>query len=111
LIDQGLLPAEELLKLMRGDAEDPSAPGDTAIDLRALAQRVTQFVDVPDNKDTVDNLLHLIRPLELQAVREELELLTQSGELSEAAEARKIELVRLSLAMKLEISQHRPISA
>lgn len=111
LIDQGLLPAEELLKLMRGDTEDPSAPGDTAIDLRALAQRVTQFVDVPDNKDTVDNLLHLIRPLELQAVREELELLTQSGELSEAAEARKIELVRLSLAMKLEISQHRPISA
>ncbi len=111
LIDQGLLPADDVLALMRGDATDASSSDDTAADLRALAQRVAQFVDVPDNKDTVENLLHLIKPLELQARREELELLTQSGELSEAAEARKIELVRLTLAMKLEISQHRPISA
>ena len=113
LIDQGLQPADALLALMRGG--DPDAPPDdsgaTPADLSALAHRVTQFVDVPDNKDTVENLLHLIKPLELVALREELDLLTQSGELSEAAEARKLDLVRQTLAMKLEISQHRPISA
>lgn len=113
LIDQGLQPADALLTLMR-DGEDgaPATGADTSpSDLAVLARRVTQFVDVPDNKDTVDNLLNLIKPLELVALREELDLLTQSGELSEAAEARKMELVRRTLAMKLEISQHRPISA
>jgi DNA primase len=65
---------------------------------------------VPDNKDTVDTLLNLIRPIELVALREELDLLLQSGELSEAAEARKRELFRITKDMKLEISQRRPIS-
>ena len=62
------------------------------------------------NQDTVTSLINLIKPLELVALRDELDLLTQSGELSEVAEARKMELVRLTLALKLEISQHRPIS-
>ncbi|WP_298012187.1 DNA primase [uncultured Aquabacterium sp.] len=113
LIDQGLQPADALLALMRGGEDGaPDSGADTSPpDLAVLARRVTQFVDVPDNKDTVDNLLNLIKPLELVALREELDLLTQSGELSDAAEARKLELVRRTLAMKLEISQHRPISA
>ncbi|AWI53534.1 DNA primase [Aquabacterium olei] len=113
LIDQGLQPADALLALMRGGEDGaPAVEADTSpSDLAVLARRVMQFVDVPDNKDTVDNLLNLIKPLELVALREELDLLTQSGELSEAAEARKLELVRRTLAMKLEISQHRPISA
>ena len=74
---------------------------------------VSEYVVAPVtiNAVSVDNLLNLIKPLELVALREELDLLTQSGELSDAAEARKLELVRRTLAMKLEISQHRPISA
>jgi len=52
----------------------------------------------------------LIRPLELDSLREELDMLLQAGELSEAAEARKLELVRLTRDLKLEISQQRPIS-
>jgi DNA primase len=109
LLDQGLLNAEDLLKLMRGDTDDPEHPGDPG-HFQPLARRVALFHDVPDNKDTVDDLMTMIRPLELVALREELDLLTQSGELSEAAEARKMELVRQTLAMKLEISQRRPIS-
>jgi len=109
LLAQGLLPAEALLQLMRGDAQDPEHPEETG-HFQPLAKRIAQFVDVPDNKDTVEQLMNLIRPIELVALREELDLLTQSGELSEAAEARKMELVRLTLAMKLEISQSRPIS-
>ena len=88
-----------------------SAPFSERQACQVLSERVQRFVEVPDNKDTVETIMSLIRPLELQALRDELELLTQSGELSEAAEARKLELVRLTLAMKLEISQYRPISA
>jgi DNA primase len=109
LLDQGLLPPDALLQGMR-DEESADATSQTEGEFRALAQRIVQFVEVPDNKDTVETLMSLIRPLELVALREELDLLTQSGELSEAAEARKLELVRLTLAMKLEISQRRPIS-
>jgi DNA primase len=112
LIDQGQLSADALMRGMRGDedAEAPVAEGEDASDLRRLAERIARLLDVPDNKDTVENLLSLIKPLELVALREELDLLTQSGELSEAAESRKMELMRLTLAMKLEISQSRPIS-
>lgn len=110
LLDQGLLDTHALLAMMRGDAQAPEHPRDEAGHFRALAQRIAQFVEVPDNKDTVEELMNLIRPIELVALREELDLLTQSGELSEAAEARKMELVRLTLAMKLEISHRRPIS-
>jgi DNA primase len=109
LLDQGLLAAEAVLALMRGETEDAESlpePGH----FQPLAQRVSQFVDVPDNKDTVDELMALIRPLELVALLEELELLTNSGELSEAAETRKIDLMRLTLKMKVEISKTRPIS-
>uniref|UniRef100_UPI0027B8B1C2 hypothetical protein n=1 Tax=Aquabacterium sp. TaxID=1872578 RepID=UPI0027B8B1C2 len=71
---------------------------------------IAHFHELPDDQDTVTSLINLIKPLELVALREELDLLTQSGELSEIAESRKMELVRLTLALKLEISQHRPIS-
>jgi DNA primase len=113
LIDQGLLTAETLMALMRGDlpeAGDQSPTAESEPGLKPLATRIARLLDVPDNKDTVDNLLSLIKPLELVALRDELELLTQSGELSDAAEARKLELIGLSLAMKLEISRNRPIS-
>jgi DNA primase len=117
LLDQGLLSADELQRLMRGEPPNPDAPeGETGGNpaepgpFEPLANRIAQFVDVPDNKDTVDTLLNLIRPIELVALREELDLLLQSGELSEAAEARKRELFRITKDMKLEISQRRPIS-
>lgn len=106
--DQGHLPRDELLSRMRayrgedGDSESG--------DFDALAVRIEQFVDVPDNRDTVAELINLIRPIELDALREELDLLLGAGELSDAAEARKMELFRLTTALKLEISQHRPIS-
>lgn len=109
LLDQGLLPPEELLKVMRGEAEDPEhleEPGH----FQPLARRIAQFLDVPDNKDTVADLVTMIMPLELVALRDELDLLLQSGELSEAAEARKLDLFRITRDMKLEISRRRPIS-
>jgi DNA primase len=100
----------KLMRLMRGEADDPEHPGEPG-HFRPLAQRIAQFLEVPDNKDTVEDLIGLIRPLELIELNEELNLLLQSGEqLSDAAEARKLELFRITRDMKLEISQRRPIS-
>ena len=109
LLDQGLLPPQELLKVMRGEAEDPEHPEEPG-HFQPLARRIAQFLDVPDNKDTVADLVAMIMPLELVALRDELDLLLQSGELSEAAEARKLDLLRITRDMKLEISRRRPIS-
>lgn len=110
LLDQGQVPADALTRRMRGEEDDPEHPGEAG-QFQALARRIAHFHDVPDDKDTVDSLISLIRPLELVALSEELKLLLQSGEeLSEAAEARKLELIRLTNQMKLEISQNRPIS-
>lgn len=110
LLDQGHIDTEVLTRMMKGDTEDPEHPGESG-HFQALARRIAHFHDVPDDKDTVESLISLIRPLELVALQEELKMLLQSGdELSEAAEARKIELIRQTNQMKLEISQSRPIS-
>ncbi|NBD21905.1 DNA primase [Aquabacterium fontiphilum] len=108
--DQGPLVRDALLAAMTEEQDGDELHGTTVGDLAALAGRIKGLLDMPDDKDTVDSLVGLIRPLELVALQEEFELLTQSGELSEAAEARKLELIRLSTAIKLEISQSRPIS-
>ena len=109
VLNHGPLPREELTRQMTAE---PSDAGDhaEAAHFKALARRIAHFHELPDDQDTVTSLINLIKPLELVALRDELDLLTQSGELSEVAEARKMELVRLTLALKLEISQHRPIS-
>ncbi|MDO9235604.1 MAG: DNA primase [Aquabacterium sp.] len=109
LIDQGLLPPESLLQIMRGEVDSADDP-EESVNFQPLARRIAQFLEVPDNKDTVADLITLILPLELVALRDELDLLLQSGELSEAAEARKLALFKITRDMKLEISQRRPIS-
>lgn len=109
VLNQGPVPREELTRQMTADHED-SGHVSEASHFKALARRIAHFHELPDDQDTVTSLINLIKPLELVALREELDLLTQSGELSEIAESRKMELVRLTLALKLEISQHRPIS-
>ena len=103
VLDQGPMAREALIEAMGEPVDGEPLFG-------ALVTRIEQFHDLPDNQDTADNLIGLIRPLELDALREELNLLLQSGELSEVAETRKMELLRLTQALKLEISQRRPIS-
>ncbi|RZL01352.1 MAG: DNA primase [Rubrivivax sp.] len=112
--DQGALASQELIDRMRhatlGD-DDHSSSVEPDPGFSALAERITNFHDVLTGNESLADLLALIKPLELQALNDELELLTQSGELSEAAEVRKMELIRQSLALKLEISRMRPTSA
>jgi len=116
LIDQGALPGPELLTLMRLDdtgappAEAAASAATSASPLSSLATRIERLHEIKSTGDDVADLIALIRPLELDSLREELDMLLQAGELSEAAEARKLELVRLTRDLKLEISQQRPIS-
>jgi len=111
VMDQGNLSTDELLAMMRGQTtQDSESEPTSGAPFTQLADRVSQFLSLPESKETVTDLIDMIKPLELELLREELELLNQSGELSEAAEARKMELIRISLAMKLEMSQKRPIS-
>jgi len=114
--DQGPLAQPELIQIMQ-ESEQPPADElpdmpalDESHDFASLVHRIQQFHDVLTGQESVSDLISLIRPLELQLLNEELELLTQSGELSEAAEARKRELIRQSLNLKLEISRMRPVS-
>jgi DNA primase len=116
--DQGALSGDEVLVQMRATAADASSqpgaapfPGDDGdAALADLAQRIQRLHDIDTLPDPVADLIQLVRPLELDALREELDLLLQSGELSDAAEARQLELLRLTRDLKLEISQGRPIS-
>ncbi|MGH6646576.1 DNA primase [Aquabacterium sp.] len=113
--DQGALASPELLERMRHATlgDDGNQPDSDEPDpgFSALAKRITDFHDVMTGQESLDDLLGQVKFLELQALQDELELLTQSGELSDAAEARKMELIRQSLALKLEISRMRPTSA
>ncbi|MBC7700165.1 DNA primase [Aquabacterium sp.] len=115
--DQGAIGAQELIDRMRhatlGDDDSPGHSESIEQDpgFSALAERITNFHDVLTGQESLDELLGQIKHLQLQSMQDELELLTQSGELSDSAEARKIELIRQSLVLKLEISRMRPTSA
>ncbi|HEX5310967.1 DNA primase [Aquabacterium sp.] len=110
IVDQGVLPADDLMRQMRDNDDDFGQKPENGGRFTQLADRISRFLDLSEAKETVTSLLYMIKPLELELIREKLELLNQSGELSEAAESQKLELIRQSLALKLEISQKRPIS-
>lgn len=111
LLDRGAVPTAELLQAMREpdeltDSENRPPP------LAALAERITSLHDFGSGAEhSLADIMSLIRPLELDAMREELDMLLQAGELSESAENRKRELFQLTRDLKLEISRQRPISS
>ena len=110
VLNHGPQSRDDLTRQMTAEPHEAGHHAEAA-HFKALARRIAHFHELPDDQDTVTSLINLIRPLELVALSEELKMLLQSGEeLSEAAEARKLELIRLTNQMKLEISQHRPIS-
>jgi DNA primase len=114
IIDEGPQPAADLLaRLTDGVRESPDEAELASVDepLQKLAQRLQGFHDMGELPAKASDLVALIRPMQLQVLNDELDLLLQSGELSETAEQRKLELFRLTRELKLEISRSRPISA
>jgi len=78
--------------------EISSAPG--AQTLAALIERLRAFHDLPAEDDVAEQAAAALRRLRLLAVEEELTWLIESGELSEAAAARRSELFRLQRALR-----------
>jgi DNA primase len=114
IVEHGPMQASELMQRLQGSAQDAddAHPAPALVDesLQALARRLSSLHGFEAPQEKASDLVDLLRPLQLQALRDELDLLLQSGELSEVAEARKRELIRLTGQLKLEISQSRPIS-
>jgi len=108
VMDEGPMSAEGLLERLSADANSAEGlVGDTA--LIALGQRLGTLHEVTLTEQSVDDIVNLVQPLQLRALNDELELLLQSGELSDQAEARKLELIGLSTQLKLAISRKRPL--
>jgi len=108
LMDEGPMAAAALLERLSADANSPQGlVGDTA--LITLAQRLDGLHEVTLSEQSADDIITLVQPLQLRALNDELELLLQSGELSEAADARKLELITLCTQLKQTISRKRPL--
>jgi DNA primase len=108
LMDEGPMSAAALLERLSADANSTEGlVGDTA--LISLAQRLGGLHEVTVSEQSAEDIINLVQPLQLRALNDELELLLQSGELSDQAEARKLELITLSTHMKLTISRKRPL--
>jgi DNA primase len=108
LMDEGPMSALALLERLSADANSTEGlVGDTA--LISLAQRLGGLHEVTVSEQSAEDIINLVQPLQLRALNDELELLLQSGELSDQAEARKLELITLSTHLKLTISRKRPL--
>jgi DNA primase len=111
IVEHGPMQASELMqRLQSGGQDDHDDPAAVDESLQSLARRLSMLHGFEAPQDKASELVDLLRPIQLQTLRDELDLLLQSGELSELAEARKRELIRLTGQLKLEISQSRPIS-
>ncbi|OGA99104.1 MAG: DNA primase [Burkholderiales bacterium RIFCSPHIGHO2_12_FULL_69_20] len=77
------------------DADDEAGDG-----LRALLVRLTGFHDVADDEAPEVLLDAVLLRLRQQAVKEELQWLTESGDLSEEATARRNALIHLTAELK-----------
>jgi DNA primase len=104
LHEHGALGLPALLDELQGLQQDDRAPGDddpgeTNI-LRPLLQRMTRFHDVDDDEPPDVLIESILRRLRQQAVADELNLLLESGELSEQATARRNELIALTAELK-----------
>ena len=95
LHDEGALPPEELLPLLRGEAEEAGTGA-----LLARMERLLALGSLPAAGD----LPVLIDRLRLEQVADEWNLLIESGPLSEAARARGTELNALRAALKSRLS-------
>jgi DNA primase len=94
LHDQGPLPLHSLVEELLHSA--PSEDGDLA----TLVQRLRNLHDVADEAQCEVELQAILQRLKLQAVEDEITLLLESGEMSEAATQRGKQLMALRASLK-----------
>jgi DNA primase len=94
LHDQGPLPLHGLVdELLRDDGGQDEA-------LRAVVERLRALHELGDEGDAAEQLQAILNGLKLDAVNDEINLLLESGELSEAAVQRRNELMALRASLK-----------
>ena len=99
LHDQGVLPMTTLLAdLGRGDGPDEDSAR------RLLIERIQAFHEVGDDASAREELAAVLKALHLQAVEEEITLLLESGDLSQAATERRNTLMALRAALKAPVA-------
>ena len=96
LQDHGPITMTALVQELRRSDDD----GDTDDSLQGLLDRLTGFHDVDDDEAPEVPIEAVLQRLRQQAVTEELKWLTESGELSDEATARRNTLIRLTAELK-----------
>ena len=102
LHEQGTITMTALIQEMRqlpGQVGD-SAEAEQPSTLRPLLDRLAGFLEMDDDEAPAALVDAVLRRLQEIAVRDEMEWLIESGELSEAAVARRKELVALTAELK-----------
>jgi DNA primase len=110
LHEHGAISLSTLLEELQGQSDsDAGPPNDTEFAesnvLVPLLQRMTRFHDVDDDEPPIVLIESILRRLRQQAVKDELDMLIESGELSEQATARRNELFALTAELKNQITK------
>ncbi len=101
LHEQGSITMNALIAEMRRLPDQPDDDEhDTPSTLRPLLDRLAGFHEVEDDEAPAQLVEAVLRKLREFAVRDEMEWLVESGELSETAIARRKELVALTIELK-----------
>ena len=101
LHEQGTITMNALIDEMRQLPDQADSDGaDAPSSLRPLLDRLAGFHEVDDDEAPAELVEAVLRRLRQFAVKDELDWLIESGELSEAAIARRNELFALTKALK-----------
>ncbi|MEY4907014.1 MAG: hypothetical protein RL260_732 [Pseudomonadota bacterium] len=104
LHDQGVLGASGILAALDALAQDPAEAG-----LGALLERIRRLHELGSDAPLADDLRAIVNRIRLQAVEDEIALLLESGELSEAAAQRRNALFQQRSQLKSRPAGNAPV--
>jgi DNA primase len=104
LHDQGVLGASGILAALADQAQDPAEAG-----LGALLERIRRLHELGSEAPLADDLRAIVDRIRLQAVEDEIALLLESGDLSEAATQRRNALFALRSQLKCQPGSSTPV--
>jgi DNA primase len=104
LHDQGVLGANGILATLDELAQDPAEAG-----LGALLERIRRLHELGSDAPLADDLRAIVNRIRLQAVEDEIALLLESGELSEAATQRRNALFQQRSQLKSRPAGNAPV--
>jgi DNA primase len=103
--EHGAITMAALLEQLQASQDEPAPDADDdeeseQVVLRPLLGRMSRFHDFDDEEAPAQSIDNVLRRLRQRAVADELQMLIESGELSDEAMARRNELIALTAALK-----------